>query len=143
MPRILGIDIPANKRIDISLRSIYGIGPVVSAKVLENAQIDPSTRAHTLSEAQLAVIAKAIQTTEMLPSQTSTPENSETGMCSILVEGDLRRKVTEDLKRHKNIRTYRGLRHMRGLPVRGQRTQTNARTRKGPKKTVGAQSKKV
>ena len=142
MPRILGIDIPANKRIDVSLRSIYGIGPAVSAKVLETAQIDPATRAHALSEAQLAVIAKAVQTTEMLPSQTSTPENPETGMCPILVEGDLRRKVTEDLKRHKSIKTYRGLRHMRGLPVRGQRTQTNARTRKGPKKTVGAQSKK-
>ena len=143
MPRILGIDIPANNRIDIALRSIYGIGPAVSAKVLENAQIDPATRAHTLSETQLAVIAKAIQTTEMLPSQTSTPENPETGLCPIVVEGDLRRKITEDLKRHKNIKTYRGLRHMKGLPVRGQRTQTNARTRKGPKRTVGAQSKKA
>ena len=130
MPRILGIDIPANKRIDIALRSIYGIGPVISAKVLENAKIDPATRAHTLSEDELAVIAKAIQTTEMRSEQTRTDN------CVILVEGDLRRKVTEDLKRHKNIKTYRGLRHMRGLPVRGQRTQTNARTRKGRKKTV-------
>jgi small subunit ribosomal protein S13 len=71
------------------------------------------------------------------------PEQTRTDNFVILVEGDLRRKVTEDLKRHKNIKTYRGLRHMRGLPVRGQRTQTNARTRKGPKKTVGAQSKKA
>ena len=91
----------------------------------------------SLSEDELATIAKAIQTTEMRPEQTRTDN------CVILVEGDLRRKVTEDLKRHKNIKTYRGLRHMRGLPVRGQRTQTNARTRKGPKKTVGAQSKKA
>ena len=124
MPRILGIDIPANKRIDIALRSLYGVGPATSAKVLENAKIDPATRAHTLSEDELATIAKAIQTTEMRPEQTRTDN------CVILVEGDLRRKVTEDLKRHKNIKTYRGLRHMRGLLVRGQRTQTNARTRK-------------
>ena len=137
MPRILGIDIPANKRIDIALRSLYGVGPATSAKVLENAKIDPATRAHALSEDELATIAKAIQTTEMRPEQTRTDN------FVILVEGDLRRKVTEDLKRHKNIKTYRGLRHMRGLPVRGQRTQTNARTRKGPKKTVGAQSKKA
>ena len=99
MPRILGIDIPANKRIDIALRSLYGIGPATSAKVLENAKIDPATRAHTLSEDELATIAKAIQTTEMRPEQTRTDN------CVILVEGDLRRKVTEDLNRHKNIKT--------------------------------------
>ena len=137
MPRILGIDVPNNKRIDVGLRSIYGIGPAIAIKVLENAGIDADRRGHSLSEEELATIAKAIQTTEMRPEQTRTDN------CVILVEGDLRRKVTEDLKRHKNIKTYRGLRHMRGLPVRGQRTQTNARTRKGPKKTVGAQSKKA
>ncbi len=136
MPRILGIDIPAAKRIDIALRSLYGVGPAVSAAVLENAGIDPATRAHTLSEEELAQIAKAIQTTTMRESQTRT-EN-----CTILVEGDLRRKVTEDIKTLKNTKSYRGTRHMRGLPTRGQRTQTNARTRKGPKKTVGAQRKK-
>ena len=112
MPRILGIDIPANKRIDIALRSLYGIGPATSAKVLENAKIDPATRAHTLSEDELATIAKAIQTTEMRPEQTRTDN------CVILVEGDLRRKVTEDLKRHKNIKTYRGLRHARSARAR-------------------------
>ena len=136
MPRILGIDIPANKRIDIALRSIYGIGPTTSAEVLANTKIDPATRAHTLGEDELATIAKAIQSTTMRPEQSRT-ENG-----AILVEGDLRRKVTEDLKRLKSIKTYRGMRHARGLPVRGQRTQTNARTRKGAKKTVGAQTKK-
>jgi len=136
MPRILGIDIPGNKRIDIALRSIYGIGPAISDAVLANAKIDPATRAHTLGEDELATIAKAIQSTTVRPEQTRT-ENG-----TILVEGDLRRKVTEDLKRLKSIKAYRGMRHARGLPVRGQRTQTNARTRKGAKKTVGAQSKK-
>ena len=136
MPRILGIDIPANKRIDVALRSIYVIGPTISVEVLANAKIDPAVRAHTLSEDDLATIAKAIQSTIVRPEQTRT-ENG-----TILVEGDLRRKITEDLKRLKSIKTYRGMRHARGLPVRGQRTQTNARTRKGVKKTVGAQSKK-
>ncbi|MDP7012014.1 MAG: 30S ribosomal protein S13 [Verrucomicrobiota bacterium] len=136
MPRILGIDIPANKRIDVALRSIYGIGPTISVEVLANAKIDPAVRSHTLSEDDLATIAKAIQSTVVRSEQTRT-ENG-----TILVEGDLRRKITEDLKRLKSIKTYRGMRHARGLPVRGQRTQTNARTRKGVKKTVGAQSKK-
>ncbi len=141
MPRILGIDIPSAKRIDIALRSIYGIGPAVSVKVLENAGIDAATRAHTLTEEQLAQIAKAIQNTEMRPSQTRTAANPDTELCPILVEGDLRRKVSEDIKNLKSIKSYRGQRHQRGLPTRGQRTQTNARTRKGPKKTVGAQRK--
>jgi len=142
MPRILGIDVPSAKRIDIALRSVYGIGPAVSAAVLKAAEIDPATRAHTLSEEQLAQIAKAIQTTEMRPSQTRTAPNPDTELCPILVEGDLRRKVSEDIKNLKSIKSYRGQRHQRGLPTRGQRTQTNARTRKGPKKTVGAQRKK-
>ena len=135
MPRILGIDVPNNKRIDVGLRSIYGIGPATAIKVLENAGIDADRRGHSLSEEELATIAKAIGSTAMR-------EEQMRGGDTILVEGDLRRTITEDLKRLKSIRSYRGLRHARGLPVRGQRTQTNARTRKGPKKTVGAQSKK-
>ncbi len=135
MPRILGIDVPNNKRIDVGLRSIYGIGPAIAIKVLENAGIDADRRGHSLSEEELATIAKAISSTAMR-------EEQMRGGDTILVEGDLRRTITEDLKRLKSIRSYRGLRHARGLPVRGQRTQTNARTRKGPKKTVGAQSKK-
>jgi small subunit ribosomal protein S13 len=137
MPRVLGIDIPANKPIEYSLRSIYGIGPTISVKVLENAGIDRTRRTHTLSEEELAVIAKAISTTTMRPEQTRTKDGV------ILVEGELKMRIKEDDKRLKSIKSYRGLRHARGLPVRGQRTQTNARTRKGPKKTVGAQSKKV
>ena len=103
--------------------------------MLENAGIDADRRGHSLSEEELATIAKAISSTAMR-------EEQMRGGDTILVEGDLRRTITEDLKRLKSIRSYRGLRHARGLPVRGQRTQTNARTRKGPKKTVGAQSKK-
>ena len=141
MPRILGIDIPSAKRIDIALRSIYGIGPAVSVKVLENAGIDGATRAHTLTEEQLAQIAKAIQTTEMRPSQTRTAANPDTELCPILVEGDLRRKVSEDIKNLKSIKSYRGQRHQRGLPTRGQRTQTNARTRKGPAKSIAGKKK--
>ena len=137
MPRVLGIDIPANKPIEYSLRSIYGIGPATSVVVLENAGIDRTRRTHTLSEEELAVIAKAISTTTMRPEQTRTKDNI------ILVEGELKMRIKEDDKRLKSIKSYRGLRHARGLPVRGQRTQTNARTSKGPKKTVGAQSKKV
>ena len=136
MPRILGIDVPANKPIEYSLRSIYGIGPAISVAVLEKAGIDRARRTHTLSEEELAVIAKAIASTTMRPEQTRTGDGS------ILVEGELRMRIKEDDKRLKGIKSYRGLRHARGLPVRGQRTQTNARTRKGPKKTVGAQRKK-
>jgi len=120
MARILGIDIPGEKRIDISLRYIYGIGPKLSAEILEKTEIEPSTRARDLNEDQLAKIVHTLQ---------------EDGY---LIEGDLRREITMNLKRLKSIRAYRGIRHERGLPVRGQRTSTNARTRKGPKKTVGA-----
>ena len=120
MARILGIDIPGEKRIDISLRYIYGIGTKLSAEILEKTEIEPSTRARDLNEDQLAKIVHTLQ---------------EDGY---LIEGDLRREITMNLKRLKSIRAYRGIRHERGLPVRGQRTSTNARTRKGPKKTVGA-----
>lgn len=119
MPRILGVDIPGEKRIDIALRYIYGIGPVNSLTILQNAKIDPKTRAKSLDEQQLSQIIHAIQDGKYV------------------VEGDLRRELGMNLKRLQGIKCYRGVRHLRGLPVRGQRTQTNARTRKGPRKTVG------
>lgn len=121
MPRILGVDIPGEKRIDISLRYIYGIGPVNSKEVLARANIDPSIRAKNLTESQLSQIVNAIQEGKYV------------------IEGDLRRELGLNLKRLQAIKSYRGVRHLRSLPVRGQRTQTNARTRKGPRKTVGVQ----
>ncbi|HZT23673.1 MAG TPA: 30S ribosomal protein S13 [Verrucomicrobiae bacterium] len=119
MPRIIGVEVPPNKRIDIALRYIYGIGPVNSKEILERANIDPSIRAKDLTEQQLAQIVHAIQEGKYV------------------IEGDLRRQISMDLKRLQTIKCYRGIRHLRNLPVRGQRTQTNARTRKGPRKTVG------
>jgi len=121
MPRILGVDIPADKRIEISLRYIYGIGPVNSKAILVKANIDPALRAKDLNEQQLSQIVHAIQDGKYV------------------TEGDLRREIGLNLKRLQAIKCYRGIRHLRGLPVRGQRTQTNARTRKGPRKTVGVQ----
>jgi small subunit ribosomal protein S13 len=121
MPRLLGIDIPPNKRIDIALRSIYGIGPANAGEILERTGIDPAIRAKDLSEAQLSQIVHAIQEAKYV------------------VEGDLRREIGLNLKRLQAIKCYRGIRHLRSLPVRGQRTSTNARTRKGPRKTVGVQ----
>jgi small subunit ribosomal protein S13 len=119
MPRILGVDIPADKRVDIALRYIYGIGPANSKIILQNAKIDPSIRAKNLDEQQISQIVHAIQEGKYV------------------IEGDLRRELGMNLKRLQAIKCYRGIRHLRGLPVRGQRTQTNARTRKGPRKTVG------
>ena len=121
MARILGVDIPSEKRIDISLRYIYGIGPVNARAILEKAGIEGSVRARDLTEAQLSQIVHAIQDGKYV------------------IEGDLRREIGMNLKRLQGIKCYRGVRHLRGLPVRGQRTQTNARTRKGPRKTVGVQ----
>ena len=121
MPRILGVDIRADKRIDIALRDIYGVGPVNSKEILTRANIEPNIRARDLSEQQLSQIVHAIQDGKYV------------------IEGDLRREIGLDLKRLQAIKCYRGIRHLRGLPVRGQRTQTNARTRKGPRKTVGVQ----
>jgi len=121
MARILGVDVPADKRIDIALRYIYGIGPVNSKEILVRAGIDGAVRAKDLSEAQLSQIVHAIQDGKYI------------------IEGDLRREIGMNLKRLQGIKCYRGIRHLRGLPVRGQRTQTNARTRKGPRKTVGVQ----
>lgn len=119
MARIIGIDIPNNKRIDIALRYIYGIGPRIASEVLAASGIDPAVRARDLTEEQLGNIVHAIQDGHYV------------------VEGDLRREIGMNLKRLQGIKCYRGIRHMRGLPVHGQRTQTNARTRKGPRKTVG------
>jgi small subunit ribosomal protein S13 len=121
MARILGVDIPGEKRIDIALRYIYGIGPVNAKQILERAGIDPAIRARNLDEQQMSQIVHAIQDGKYV------------------IEGDLRRELGMNLKRLQSIKCYRGVRHMRGLPVRGQRTQTNARTRKGPRKTVGVQ----
>lgn len=121
MARILGVDIPGEKRIDISLRYIYGIGPVNAREILQRAEIDPAVRAKDLNEQQMSQIVHAIQDGKYV------------------IEGDLRRELGLNLKRLQGIKCYRGIRHMRGLPVRGQRTQTNARTRKGPRKTVGVQ----
>jgi small subunit ribosomal protein S13 len=121
MPRILGVDIPGEKRVDIALRYIYGLGPVNSREVLARANIDPALRAKNLSEAQLSQIVNAITEGKYA------------------IEGDLRREIGMNLKRLQAIKSYRGTRHLRGLPVRGQRTQTNARSRKGPRKTVGVQ----
>ena len=121
MPRVLGVDIPGDKRIDIALRYIFGIGPTNSVDILAKAQIDPGLRAKTLTEQQIAQIVHAIQDGKYV------------------IEGDLRRELGINLKRLQAIKCYRGIRHLRGLPVRGQRTSTNARTRKGPRKTVGVQ----
>jgi small subunit ribosomal protein S13 len=119
MARIIGVEVPPNKRIEIALRYIYGIGPTNATEVLAKAQIDPNIRAKDLTEQQLSQIVHAIQDGKYV------------------IEGDLRREVGMNLKRLQSIKCYRGIRHMRGLPVRGQRTSTNARTRKGPRKTVG------
>jgi small subunit ribosomal protein S13 len=121
MPRVLGVDIPGEKRIDIALRYVYGLGPTNSKAVLEKAQIQPNLRAKELNEQQLSQIVHAIQDGKYV------------------IEGDLRREIGLNLKRLQSIKCYRGVRHQRGLPVRGQRTSTNARTRKGPRKTVGVQ----
>lgn len=117
MPRIAGVDIPDNKPVRISLRYIFGIGPKNADKILEEAKIDGQIRANKLTEEQLAQIAGIIEAGHP-------------------VEGVLRRKIGQDIQRLKDIRSYRGDRHRRGLPARGQRTRTNARTRKGKRKTV-------
>jgi small subunit ribosomal protein S13 len=117
MPRIAGVDIPAQKRIDVALRYIYGVGPTRSKEILSKAEIDPAVRANKLSEEEVSRIAGIIEN-------------------DYVVEGQLRRQVQQNISRLREIRCYRGIRHIRGLPVRGQRTRTNARTRKGPKKTV-------
>jgi len=121
MARIIGVEIPPNKRIEVALRYVYGIGPTNAKEILASAGIDPNIRAKDLTEAQLSQIVHAIQEGKYV------------------IEGDLRREIGMNLKRMQAIKCYRGVRHLRGLPVRGQRTQTNARTRKGPRRTVGVQ----
>ncbi|MFH1745819.1 MAG: 30S ribosomal protein S13 [Planctomycetota bacterium] len=117
MPRVAGVDIPNEKRIDVALTRIYGIGPHLARQILEKVRIEPGVRAGKLSEDEVSRIATTIET-------------------DYVVEGQLRRRIQQNIARLRDIRCYRGLRHIRGLPVRGQRTRTNARTRKGPRKTV-------
>ncbi len=117
MPRIAGVDVPNDKRIDIALTRIYGIGLHRSRMVLEATRIEQNIRANKLTEDEVSRIASMIE-------------------ADYVVEGQLRRQVQQNIARLRDIRCYRGLRHIRGLPVRGQRTRTNARTRKGPRKTV-------
>ncbi|MBN1515960.1 30S ribosomal protein S13 [Candidatus Sumerlaeota bacterium] len=123
MARIAGVDLPRDKRIDVGLTYIYGIGPKTSGDILSRAGIDSSTRVRDLTEGEISKITGVI-------TQDYT------------VEGDLRRQVQQNIKRLMDIGCYRGLRHRRGLPVRGQRTKTNSRTRKGPRSTIGGLNKK-
>ena len=122
MARISGIDLPRDKRIEVALTYIYGIGPARAAEVLAKTGIDPDIRVKDLTEAQEAQLRDAIEH-------------------NYLIEGDLRRETAMNIKRLSEIGCYRGLRHRRGLPVPGQRTKTNARTRKGPKKTIANKKK--
>jgi len=125
MPRIKGVDIPNEKRIEIALTYIEGIGLTTSRKILNITKINPDKRAKDLTDTEIAEINSAISSLE------------------IPIEGELRRIVNSDIRRLKEIKSYRGLRHQQGLPVRGQRTRTNARTRKGKRKTVGGQKRKL
>ena len=119
MPRIIGVDIPGNKRIAFSLRYLYGIGPAKALEIIERVQIPEDLKAKDLTPDQIAAITKILQD-------------------DIVVEGDLRRMLAAYIRRLQQINCYRGVRHRRSLPVRGQRTKTNARTRKGKKITIGA-----
>lgn len=123
MARISGVDLPRDKRIEAALPYIYGIGPARSRKILEVTGVSPDTRVRDLTEEEISKIRDFIDKTYK-------------------IEGDLRTEIQLNIKRLIDLGTYRGLRHRRGLPARGQRTQTNARTRKGPKKTVGVRRKK-
>lgn len=122
MARIAGVDLPRQKRVDIALRYIFGIGPARAAEVLDRAQVAPEIRVKDLSEAEVGRIRAVIDR-------------------DYKVEGDLRREVALNIKRLQEIGSYRGLRHRRNLPVRGQRTRTNARTKRGTKKTVAGRKK--
>ncbi|MCX5687374.1 MAG: 30S ribosomal protein S13 [Candidatus Omnitrophica bacterium] len=122
MARIAGIDLPKEKRIEVALTYIYGIGRPLSIKILKQAGVNPDTRAKDMKEDEVSRVAAIIQK-------------------EFKVEGDLRREISQNIKRLIDIGSYRGYRHRRSLPVRGQRTKTNARTRKGPRKTVGVTRK--
>ncbi len=119
MPRILGIDIPGKKKIEIALRYIYGVGPKAALDIVKKAQVKEGLKADQLTDENIARITSILQN-------------------DFTVEGDLRRMIAQDIRRLISIGSYRGFRHRRGLPVRGQRTKTNARTRKGKRQTVGA-----
>ena len=117
MARLIGVEVPDQKKIGIALRYIYGVGPTTALQVCEKANVDPNVRAKDLNDEQLSHLTTVLQ--------------------GFRIEGDLRREVQTNIKRLMSVNCYRGLRHKKGLPVRGQRTSTNARTRKGPRKTVG------
>ena len=122
MARIAGVDLPREKRVEIGLTYIYGIGKVTSQKILATTGVNPDTRIKDLTDEEVNNLRKAID--------------------EFTVEGDLRREIALNIKRLRDIRCYRGIRHQKGLPVRGQKTKTNARTRKGPNRTVGRKKKK-
>ena len=122
MARLAGVDLPRDKRVEIGLTYIYGIGRTSSNRILKDAGVDPDTRVKDLTDEEVARISKVVESTQM-------------------VEGDLRREIAFNIKRLQEIGCYRGIRHRKGLPVRGQNTKNNARTRKGPKKTVANKKK--
>ena len=122
MPRIVGVDVPKEKRIDVALTYLFGVGRSLSRKVLAATQIDPQKRAKDLTDEEVSKLTQTIQATTK-------------------VEGDLRREIAGNIKRLIDIGSYRGLRHKKGLPVRGQQTRTNARTRKGPRPRVGVRKR--
>jgi len=123
LARIAGVDLPRDKRVEVALTYIYGIGDSSSKKILERAGVSPDTRVRDLTESEVSKLREVIER-------------------EYRVEGDLRRELSMNIRRLMEIGSYRGLRHRRGLPVRGQRTSTNARTRKGPRRTVGVRRKK-
>jgi len=122
LARVGGVDLPRNKRMEVAITYIYGIGPTLGKKVLEEANVDPDTRTNNLTDQEVNRLNKVLH--------------------EYKIEGDLRRAVAMNIKNLMNLGSYRGLRHRRGLPVRGQRTRTNSRTRKGKRKTVGGKSKR-
>ncbi len=122
MARIAGVDLPREKRVEIGLTYVYGIGRVTATKILEEAKVNPDTRVRELTDDEVKRISEVID-------------------ANYMVEGDLRREVALNIKRLQEIGCYRGIRHRKGLPVRGQKTKTNARTRKGPKRTVAGKKK--
>ena len=123
MARIAGVDLPRDKRVEIALTYIFGVGPTTSAKILGQTNVNPDTRVRELSESEIARLREVLEREHR-------------------VEGDLRRQIAMNIRRLSEIGCYRGIRHRRGLPVRGQRTKTNARMRKGPRRTVGVRRKK-
>lgn len=123
MARIAGVDLPRDKRVEIALTYIFGVGPTTSRKVLAEAGVNPDTRVRDLTESEIAALREVLER-------------------DYRVEGDLRRQLSMSVRRLTEINSYRGVRHRRGLPVRGQNTQTNSRTRKGPRRTVGVKRKK-